>query len=253
LSRFSALVLAGARPGSDPVAQYAGVGHKGLITLAGETLLSRVVKALAAAGAQSIGVSTADPAVLAALQTLQVEAEILPLPATSSLSLSVRQGLEAMGAPLLVTTVDHALLRPEWVTQFLGDTPAEADIAVLLAPKAAVLAAAPDTVRTYLKFRDGLYSGCNLFYLRTERALAAVDLWRRVEAYRKQPWRIAALLGPMTLMRYGLGRLTLDEAVSRLGDAVGVRARAVHSPYGLCAVDVDKPSDLDLVRRLSEA
>ena len=254
MSGFDALVLAGARPGPDPVAQYAGVPHKALITLAGETLIARVLKALAAAGARRIAVSTSDPAVLAALETLDVanEVEVRALPAAPSLSQSVREGLAQMGAPLLVTTVDHALLQPEWVVRFLADAPADADISVLLAPKAAVVAAAPESVRTYLKFRDGLYSGCNLFYLRTDRALAAVDLWRRVEAYRKQPWKIAALLGPMTLVRYGLGLLTLDEAVAGLGAKVGIAAAAVRSPYGLCAVDVDKPADLDLVRRLVE-
>jgi len=164
----------------------------------------------------------------------------------------VREAAQALGVPLLVTTVDHALLRPEWVRQFIEDAPAEADIAVLLAPEAAVRAAAPQTRRTYLKFRDGRYSGCNLFLLRTERALAAVDLWRKVEAHRKQPWRIALLLGPAMLLGYGFGLLTLDGTIRRLGRRAGVTAVAVRSPYGLAAVDVDKPDDLDLVRSLVE-
>jgi hypothetical protein len=35
-----------------------------------------------------------------------------------------------------------------------------------------------------------------------------------------------------------------------LGDLAGVKAIIVRSPFGLAAVDVDKPADLDLVRRL---
>ena len=46
--------------------------------------------------------------------------------------------------------------------------------------------------------------------------------------------------------------LTLDDAVQRLGRKAGVEAAAVRTPYGLAAVDVDKPADLDLVRRLVE-
>ena len=57
---------------------------------------------------------------------------------------------------------------------------------------------------------------------------------------------ICAILG------YLLGRLTLDDAVQRLGRKAGVEAAAVRTPYGLAAVDVDKPADLDLVRRLVE-
>lgn len=67
---------------------------------------------------------------------------------------------------------------------------------------------------------------------------------------RKQPWKIAAMLGPSFLIRYLLNGLTLDDAVLRLGKLAKVKAAAVRAHDGLAAVDVDKPSDLDLVRAL---
>lgn len=247
MTGFTALVLAGSRGGIDPVADYAGVSHKGLIVLGGETLLARVLKALRGAGATRIGVSTNDEALAG-----QLDGDVQRIASTVSPSLSVREGALSLGTPLLVTTVDHALLQPEWVRQFIDQAPADADIAVLLAPEAVVREAAPQTSRTYLKFRDGRYSSCNLFLLRTAKSLAAVDLWRRVEAHRKQPWRVALLLGPRMLLGYALGLLTLDGAVALIGRRAGVKAAAVRTPYGLAAVDVDKPSDLDLVRSLVE-
>jgi len=250
---FRALVLAGSRPEFDPLLAYADVAHKSLIALEGETLLARVIDALTQAGAQSIGVCTSHPAVIEAAAQITTSARLEIIPAADSPSQSVAQGAQAMGFPLLVTTADHALLRADWVREFLAGVPAEADIAALLAPEAAVRVAAPEGKRTYLAFRDGRYSGCNLFYLRSEAALGAVALWRQVEARRKQPWKIAALLGPGMLLAYLTGRLTLDQAVARLGRKAGVRACAVHTPYGLAAVDVDKPADLDLVRRLTAA
>ncbi len=251
MSGFRALILAGSRGGIDPVAAYAGVGHKALIELAGQTLLARVIGALAAAGATKIAVSTSDAGVAVAAHALDgPAAEVSVIDATQSPSLSVAQGARALGTPLLVTTADHALLEPEWVRRFLADVPADVDIAALLAPEAAVRAAAPETQRSYLAFRDGRYSGCNLFYLKTDRALAVIDLWRQVEAHRKQPWKIAALLGPGMLIGYLTGRLTLDGAVARIGARAGVRAAAVRTPFGAAAIDVDKPSDLDLVRKM---
>lgn len=247
MSAFQALVLAGSRGPHDPVAAYAGVTHKALIPLGGRTLIARVVDALAEAGATRIAVSANDPAITAGLTGVE------PIAAEAGPSLSVRAAVERLGTPLLVTTADHALLRPEWVRRFLEDVPAGTDVAALLARRDVVEAAAPATRRTYLKFRDGEWSGCNLFLLAGDRALAAVDLWRRVEVHRKQPWRIAALLGPDILLGYALGRLTLAEAVARLGRKAGATARAVATPYGLAAVDVDKPADLDLVRRIVEA
>jgi molybdopterin-guanine dinucleotide biosynthesis protein A len=249
---FQALVLAGSRGGVDPVADYAGVSQKGLIVLGGRTLLTRVLDALDKAGAERIGVSTNDAALEAALAGETTRAAVSRLPAAAGPSQSVHDGAQAMGTPLLVTTVDHALLQAEWVTDFMADTPAEADIAILLGEETLVQAAAPTTKRTYLAFRDGRYSGCNLFYLKTPASLRAIDLWRTVEKHRKQPWKIAALFGPVMLVRYLLGLMTLDEMVARIGRLAGVKAAAVRARHGLAAVDVDKPADLDLVRSIVE-
>jgi hypothetical protein len=149
-----------------------------------------------------------------------------------------------------VTTADHALLQAAWITRFVADTPADADVAALVAARATVEAAAPDTLRTWLKLADGQWSGCNLFYFANARGFAALDLWRRVEAERKRPWRMAAILGPGLLVGYLAGRLTLRAAAARLGSLAGVRAAVVETPFGLASVDVDKPADLDLVRRI---
>lgn len=243
---FQALVLAGSRGNADPVATYAGVTDKALIEIAGATMLARVVAALRAAGATRIAVSASSEVVAAAAADLGVEV----LRAERGPSASVAAAFAALGAPLLVTTADHALLRPEWIERFLADVPAAADVCALLAEKGAIEAALPGTRRTYLRFSDGAWSGCNLFYLASDRASAAIALWQEVEADRKRPWRIVRRLGPGALLRYIAGRLTLDAALARLGSVAGVNARAVASPFGLAAVDVDKPDDLDLVRTL---
>lgn len=243
---FSALVLAGSRGGVDPLSAYAGVTDKALIEIAGRTMLARVVDALRDAGVGRIAVSWSSPAVRDAALALGVEA----IEGASGPSESASQAFDLLGAPLLVTTADHALLRAEWITRFLADVPADADVAALMASRGTIEAAAPATKRTYLRFADGAWSGCNLFWLATPRAASVITLWRSVEADRKRPWRIVRRLGPRLLLRYLLGRLSLAAALARIGLLADARVRMVASPFGLAAVDVDKPADLDLVRRL---
>lgn len=245
---FTALILAGSRPGeTDPVAAFAGVTHKALIELQGRTLLERVATALRAAGAARVAVALSDPAVRAEAERL----DLLVIAAAEGPAESVAAAAEVLGTPLLITTADHALLEAAWVQALVAGAPEGCDVALLLAEEAVVVRDAPRTKRTYYRFRDGRFSGCNLFLLRTPQSLGAIALWRTVQAHRKQPWRIASLLGLGTLAGYALGRLTAGEAVARLGRRAGVEAAVVRSPFGLAAVDVDKPADLELVRTLT--
>ena len=242
----TALVLAGSRGGIDPVAAYAGVTDKALIEIGGRTMLARVVDALRAAGMTRILVSTASAPVIDHARALGVE----PIAAGTGPSASARIAFAAAGAPLLVTTGDHPLLRADWIDAFLRDTPADADVAALLARRESIDRDAPKTARTYLRFADGDWSGCNLFLLATPAAAGALDLWERVERDRKRPWRIVRRLGIVLLIRYALGRLTLAEGLARIGAVAGARAALVACASGLAAIDVDKPADLDFVRSL---
>ncbi len=253
-SGLSALVLAGSRGPGDPLALYAGVSHKALIEVDGIPMLQRVVAALAQVEAIAhIAISIEQPSLVASLAGLGAAAAhctLEVLPAAGSPSLSVAAALDRLGTPLLVTTADHALLQPEWLRYFLAQVPADADAAVALANKAAILQAVPDTQRTYLRFADDAYSGCNLFYLATPNAVGAVKFWRQIEAERKQPLKMIRRLGPLFALRFVLGRLTLAAAIARLGVLAGARAAVVKMPFGRAAIDVDKPADLELVRRL---
>lgn len=243
----AALILAGSRPGSvDPVATAEGMAHKALVDVQGRAMLARVTGALRAAGIERIAVAANDAQVIALAEALGCDV----IAAERGPSASVAAGFDRMGAPMLVTTSDHALLRADWIDQFLNDTPGDADVSVLLARRETIEAAIPGSRRTYLRLADGAWSGCNLFLLKTPGARAALHTWSMVEANRKKPWRIAARLGPGMLVAFLLGRLSLAAALDRLGRRIGIVARPVEAADGLAAVDVDKPDDLADVRRI---
>jgi GTP:adenosylcobinamide-phosphate guanylyltransferase len=251
---LSALVLAGSRGPGDPLAVYAGVSHKALIDVAGTPMLERVVAALAAVDEISrIVVMIEIPEQLresASLRAAAGKCELQIIPAADSPSSSVAAGLQQLGTPLLVTTADHALLQPEWLRYFLDHRPRDVDVCAALARSEAVLKALPETRRTWLRFREARYSGCNLFFFATPAAIGIARTWRAFEAERKQPLKMVRRLGWGVALRYVFGRLTLAAALQRLGKLSGAKLAVVEMPFGLAAVDVDKPSDLDLVRGL---
>lgn len=242
----SAVVLAGSRPGGDPFAQSVGVSHKALIELDGCALLERVVTALRDAGIERIAVSCNSGPV--AELAIDLKAEVIP--SESGPSGSVAAAFEKLGPPLIVTTCDHALLRPEWVRELIEKTPDVADLSVMMAERSVVERALPSARRTYIRFSDGEWSGCNLFYLRTADASKAIDVWAKVEADRKRPWLIAARLGVPTLFQMLLRRLSLSEGLARLGSRIGIRASLVAASDGLAAVDIDKLEDLVAVQEI---
>ena len=253
---FAAIILAGSRRGTDPVALAAGVTKKCLATVGGVPMVARVIEVLArhdAIGKMALVVDDgAEIATLEPLAELRRQGRLLTVTPAASLSSSVRAALDVLGRrPVLVTTADHALLDDAILGHFLDHARAtNVDLAVGMVPSGAILAAYPESVRTFWRFRDERYSGANLFVLLTPAADVAVGFWRRVEQERKRPWRIARIFGWRHLLAYLLGRVTLDQAMLRASTVIGCRIRAVPIPIAEAAIDVDKPADLELAERI---
>ena len=249
--RYSAIVLAGSRPGGDPFAQIYGAKLKALVPVAGEAMVRRPVRALLAseriAEVRVLAQAPADvAAALPADPRLSVGASATTIAAT----------LEAICAdpatrwPLFVTTADHALLDEAMVDDFCARAEG-ADLAIGLVERRALLALLPQTHRTWIGFRGGAYSGANLFALGSPKAARAIQLWRQVEQDRKKGWKLLAALGLPGLL--GLLRLrTLHQTLAAMGRKLGLVIRAVEMSDPLAAVDVDKPVDHDLVTAIIE-
>ena len=249
-----ALVLAASRP-QDPVARHAGQSHKALVPVGGVPMLIRVLRVLRAS--RSIGgiavcleagapVAGAEPE----LQALLADGAVTLIDAASTPSRSVLAALGTLPLPLLITTADHPLLSAAMIDRFCAAVPVDADAAVAVVRASLLQRSYPNAIRTYYRFAGEGYSGCNLFLLQSPDALRVVELWTRLERYRKQPWRLIAEVGPLALLRFLLGRLDLEGAMHHLSTRVGAKVRAVEMPFAEAAIDVDKPADLELAEAI---
>jgi GTP:adenosylcobinamide-phosphate guanylyltransferase len=248
--KYTAIVLAGSRPGRDAFAEQFGSDIKALIAVGGEPMVRRPVRALLASGAVS--------RVLVLSQAPDRIAKVIPSDPRISVRVSAGTIAETMLQllddeklewPLLVTTADHALLDAATVDEFARET-SGADVAIGVVERANLLSRLPETERTWLKFRGGAYTGANLFALRSPAVRPAIELWRSIEQDRKKAWRVMSLLGPAVLLAVLLRLVSLDEVLAQLGGRLGLRVKAVRLSNPLAGVDVDKPADHTLVEAI---
>jgi len=254
--RFNAIVLAADRGADDPVAIAAGVAAKCLTPIAGGPMVVRVVRALEQSGRVNTillcgpsadalrGSPELSRTVSGAIRWMSPE----PTPATSA---AAALATLPEDVPVLLTTGDHALLTSAMVRHFLDRASAlGGDVAVGLAPHELVQGTYPRTRRTVLKFSDGHYCGCNLFAFLSPRGRGMAQLWRQVEADRKNPIRVIGLVGWSAMALYALRLLSLASAVRRISRQAGIAAGVVSMPFAEAAIDVDTVADLDLVRAI---
>jgi GTP:adenosylcobinamide-phosphate guanylyltransferase len=243
-----AIVLAGQRPGKDPLAVWAGAPFKAAIEVDGRSMIERVCSALLSSPwIGEIYILTQQPDQLRpALGPLRDQSRLHFVVSAATISDSLISALSdgALATPVLVTTADHALLTPEIISQFLNRSkPPLADVTVALVEKRTVLRRYPGNKRTWLKFRDGWFTGANLFCFKTREAMAGLRFWRAIEQDRKKGWKLAAAFGPVVLFQFLLRRLTLQRAFLKAGKVIGIDVAPVVLDSAEAAIDVDKPED----------
>jgi CTP:molybdopterin cytidylyltransferase MocA len=253
MTPFNALILAGNRREGDSVAKLTGVSHKALAPINGVPMLQRLYRTLRACpGIGDIYVCIDDAALLdsiAELADARQTGDLRIVPPAESPATSVALALDAIGLqrPLLVTTADHPLLSVEMVSHMVAQAPADADLSVGLAEADTVIAAYPEAIRTFYRFKGRRFSGCNLFFARGENAKKVAAYWQRMERHRKKPWRLVWQVGPMALLRILLGQLSLDDAFAHVSHLTGACISPVLMPFAEAPIDVDKPADYELV------
>ena len=251
MTGLTALLLAGRRPGVDPLAATRGETLKALIPVAGTPMVARVAATLLASEVGQVRVMTQDVDPIAAV--LPADPRIAFLQSGSGIASSIAAALKSGAAPfpLFVTTADHALLRPETIAEFLRGAQG-ADVAVGVVERAVVEKRFPQTKRTWLRFRHGDWTGANLFYFASPAALPVIETWASVEQDRKKGWKLIARFGIGLLLCALTRTITLHDAVAKAGRRMGANVRMVGLSDPLAAVDVDKVSDLELAEAVLE-
>lgn len=253
---WTAIVLAGHRPGGDPLARDFGETYKGRIPVHGKPMICHVVSTLAAEPriARILIMAQEPEAVLAGeLGWIAEHPKVVLATSDGGISRSVGAvaGSPAAPWPVLVTTADHPLLAPADVAQML-DGVGDADLAVGMVERSVLLGRYPGNRRTWLRFSDGAFTGANLFALRTARVKAALDLWATIEQERKVAHRLVRRFGLWLAIRALTRTISLGGAFTHAGRKLNLAARPVLLDNPEAGIDVDKLEDHALVEAIME-
>lgn len=240
----TAIVLAGERPGGDPLAAAFGVAGKALIAVGGVPMVDRVVAALE-------GCPEIDRVIVVGGEALAAVRDGVE-PAGRTIAETIGAIVSRGEFPLLITTADHALLDAAMIASFVAGAEGR-DLAVGVVERRVLLAAYPKSKRTWLQFRGGAYSGANLFWIGSAKVRPVIEVWAAVEQRRKRGRALLSAFGPGVLIGTALRLLTIQGALERIGKRFGLAAGAVVLPQAEACIDVDRVADHALVETILAA
>ena len=248
-----ALVVAGgAPPPEDPLYVYTQGRPKAMLWVAGQPMVQWVLDALEVNDhVERVVVVGLDEAM--GLQSSKVLAYV---PDQGNMLANARAGLqrlrlhESQPRRVLLLASDIPALRSEMIDWALAQDEGETLDAVYFVVRREVMTQRfPGVQRTYVRFKDVEVCGADVHLISSHLAAPDLPLWERLVAARKSPRRLAALLGWQVLLKLLLHTATLSEAQRLIARRLGVRAKAVLSPYAEMAMDGDRPEQIEMLRR----
>ena len=154
---------------------------------------------------------------------------------------------------LLLLTSDIPLITPEAIDEFLGIcTKRKAFIGYPIITKERIVKKYPETERTYIKMKEGVFCGGNIVFFKPDVFFQKKELIKELFDNRKSTWKYAKILGLKFILKFLFKTLTLEEVERRVTDIIGYNSIAVMVSYPEIMIDLDKPSDLKLIRKCLE-
>jgi NDP-sugar pyrophosphorylase family protein len=249
---MDAVVTAGGIPQpEDPLYVYSNGNSKAMIDIAGKPMVQWILDALGDAKkvdnviviglSSKSGVTCKKP-----LHFVSNQGRML-----ANIVTGINKALELnkRSKYVLVVSSDIPAIKPEmidWLIKTCMET--KDDLYYGVCPKDVMESRFPGSKRTYTHLKDMDVCGADMNITHVRMATEHLDMWEQLIGSRKSPLKSASLIGFGTLLALFTRRLTLEDAVTRVCKRIGIKGRAIVWPYAEPCMDVDKPSQLELLR-----
>ncbi|MGA9531907.1 MAG: NTP transferase domain-containing protein [Anaerolineales bacterium] len=250
---MNAFIMAGKVPSEDdPLFSYTRGAAKALVDIAGKPMVQWILDALN----ESEHVEQIAIVGLSGADGLHSGKHVSYIPDQGDMLLNALAGLSWVGelAPdqpyaLFCSADIPSITGPivDWRVETALESP-PFDLDYVAVERPVMEARFPGSNRSYIRFRDVQVCGGDMNVIHVEMAVRQ-GIWHKIIDTRKSPLRQAALVGIDTLLLLLLRRLTLTQTAARVQKRLGLIGHAHLSPYAEIAMDVDKPHQLELMRR----
>jgi GTP:adenosylcobinamide-phosphate guanylyltransferase len=253
---MDAVVTAGGVPApGDPLYEYSQGRSKALIDLGGRPMIQWVLDALAGAPRiERVAVVGLDET-----SGLQAGGKALGyVPGAGDMIPNIQAGVRWVAAQnpqahhVLLASSDIPAITTEMVDWVLDAAEAgEFDLSYTVVEKEVMERRFPGSKRSYVSTQDAVVCGADLNVLGVRAVLdnAHQRLWEKVVEARKNAFKQAQLVGFDILLRLLTRRITLAYAERNISTRLGIRGRILRCPYAEVGMDVDKPWQLELLKR----
>lgn len=248
------LILAGGTVGPDnPLYPYTQGKPKALIDMGGRTMLERVISAVQASSfVEDVLVVGLDAEAVVGLHFAR-PVEFFPdqggmvpnmLAGTDWFSRN-RPGTEA----LLGCSADIPTITSEVVDEFIeACRPWDKAVYYNFVTRDRLEARFPNSRRTYSRYGDIEAAGGDMVVARLDVAQKNRALIESLTAARKQPWRVASVVGLRMLLKFLFHRITIADIEAIAGRALGEPVKIILDGPPELAMDADKPFQVDMLR-----
>ena len=257
MKTYPALVLAGYSPDKpDPLAAAMGMERKALLPIAGKPMVYWVVRALQESGRIDdlfiVGMSEEDG--------VDFGQEVTYVPNQARHFDNIMAGVRAIqekrpDAEYAVgASADIPLLKPSTVEWFLDACERRGgDIFYSLVEMNVMESQFPGSGRSYVPLVEGRFCGGDLYLARLSVAHNNEELVRGLLERRKNAFQQIRMAGFRIVLKFLFRRLSLKDAEEVASRLMQCEARAMPSPFADLGMDIDKPHQWEMARRILEA
>jgi GTP:adenosylcobinamide-phosphate guanylyltransferase len=244
----AALILAGA-DNTGPLKEESNAKNEALIEIHGKPMISYIIDVL-----RSVSQVSKITVVGPRNELLNLYPDLDVIDHQGSIMDNLGRGLEYLKEEeyLLILTADIPMITSDAINDFFErcDHQKGADFYYPINSKEVSENRFPGVKRTYIKTRDGTFTGGNVFLVNVKNVLERYMKAKEFIAMRKKPFRLAVILGLPFIVRFLTNTLTISVVERKVSTILGIKAVAVITPFAEIGVDVDKPEDLELAKNV---